>query len=132
MDTHRSHASRLYDEKHPPDAMLGYLKSMEYAFKYDDVIKNTKREIAKQRRLLKKGVEEETCQNTQDLNFIDHYPQCYVLLTQYFSSSSPKDDWKLLVWDGDFDQLKKNIGYRAAYVQVVDFLFGLPDTSSLS
>ena len=31
----------------PPDAMLEYLKTQQYAFKYDDVIKHTKRAVAK-------------------------------------------------------------------------------------
>ena len=34
----------------PPDAILGFMKTMEYALKYDDVIKSTKREIAKTRK----------------------------------------------------------------------------------
>ena len=34
----------------PPDAMMNYLKTTEYAFKYDDVIKNTKRELSKTRK----------------------------------------------------------------------------------
>ena len=39
----------------PPDVMLEYMKNMCYAFKYDDVIKNTKREMAKQRKAIREG-----------------------------------------------------------------------------
>ena len=37
----------------PPDLLLQYLKNGEYFFKYDDVIKNTKREQAKERKHVK-------------------------------------------------------------------------------
>ena len=49
LGTHISYVSGLYDKVHAPDMMLTYLKTMQYAFKYDDVIKNTKREVAKRR-----------------------------------------------------------------------------------
>ena len=39
----------------PPDLMLTYLKTMQYSFKYDDVIKNTKREVAKRRKELREA-----------------------------------------------------------------------------
>ena len=39
----------------PSDVMLEYMKNMCYAFKHDDVIKNTKREMAKQRKAIRQG-----------------------------------------------------------------------------
>ena len=45
----------------PPDAMLGYMNNMFYAFKYDDVIKNTKREMAKQRKAIREQKKVENC-----------------------------------------------------------------------
>ena len=62
--------------------------------------------------------------HTQDLNLVEHYPQCYTLFAQQVPSL-PNDDWKILTWKGDFPQLKKDIGYRAAYGQVVNDIFGL-------
>ena len=37
----------------PPDLLLQYLKTGIYSFKYDDEIKNTKREVAKERKFVK-------------------------------------------------------------------------------
>ena len=75
---------------------------MQYAFKYDDVIKNTKREVAKRRKELRGNgnghTSEKAMKQIQDLhlpledaeydvldqnnvNVIDHYPLYYVLLT---------------------------------------------------
>ena len=39
----------------PPDLLLQYLKTGIYSFKYDDKIKDTKREIAKERKVIRDG-----------------------------------------------------------------------------
>ena len=42
-----------------PDAMMEYLKTGIYSFKYDDEIKHTKREKAKERKALREARSEE-------------------------------------------------------------------------
>ena len=102
MGTYRSHVGGLYDKVYAPDMMLTYLKTMQYAFKYDDVINNTKREVAKRRKELREGgntkQSEEILKQIEDLklpledseydaleqnnvNVIDHYPLYYAMLT---------------------------------------------------
>ena len=106
----------------PPDAMLGYLKTMDYAFKYDDVIKNTKREIAKQRKAFRQKLSAKDVAEKRDINLVEHYSECYALFSQQAPSLSG-ESWNLLTWTGDFGKLRKEIGYRAAYIRIVDDLF---------
>ena len=107
----------------PLDAMLGYLKTMNYAFKYDDVIKNTKREMAKQRKAFREKISAKDVAEKCDINVIEHYSECYALFSQQ-SPQHSKESWNLRTWSGDFGKLRKEIGYRAAYIRIVDDLFG--------
>ena len=88
----------------PPDTMLNYLKSMEYAFKYDDVIKHTKRELAKTRKLAReaKSTEKKTVEECN------------------FTTCVAQD--KIVHYQDNFGDLAKQIGYRKAYVLVAELI----------
>ena len=109
----------------PCDAMLHYLKNMEYAFKYDDVIKNTKRAIAKERKTarekkaaekLKQLVGEEEEETCTDVNVVSQYRSLYDLWSYLYSTPQVH----LTPYTGDFDKLVQEVGYRQAYLQVAD------------
>ena len=98
---------------------------MTYAFKYDDVIKNTKREVAKRRKLDKEAKRLEKLPKElqvyddyleQEINVIDHYPQYYPMFSYWYEKQKKIP---LCQYSGDFDQLKKKHGYRQAYTLVV-------------
>ena len=110
----------------PADAMLSYLKNMEYAFKYDDVIRQTKREISKQRKAIrdaKKGIvplpeQPETYDEyeEQDVNIVQHYS----LYLPMFRFLYQPQDVKMVQYVGNYGQLKRELGFRRAYEQVVN------------
>jgi len=120
----------------PPDVMLEYLKNYQYAFKYDDVIKHTKREIAKTRKAareaksaLKNNVDtslEDAFSKLniddayyQDINWIDHYDVYF----SAFAKMYPQEETRIIhYYDGDYQKLKVDHGYRNAYQLVVDKL----------
>ena len=80
----------------PPDAMLEYLKTMEYAFKYDDELKNTKRSQAKVRK--EKRDAKLAAQMPKAVSLVD----CMALMQRF---------------------RHKNESYRDAYIQVVNSVF---------
>ena len=137
MDSYWSHVSGLYDKEHAPDAMMGYMKSMEYAFKYDDVIKQTKREIAKIRRAQRAGTvpkaleELETETESEEINIVEHYPLYYAMFNLL---KSPSDDNRLLHPTSDiyqqYQQQKSEKGYRYAYRALMATLATGPHTTS--
>ena len=121
----------------PPDIMLTYLKTMQYAFKYDDVIKNTKREVAKRRKEVRESGKakqsDKAMQQIQDLelpleeseydaleksdvNVIDHYPLYYAMLTL---QSPPSVERIPIFAIKDFSKLKTQLGFRKAYHNTV-------------
>ena len=117
----------------PPDAMLGYMKTMEYALKYDDVIKETKREIAKLRRkktaetaLQRDGLNEleEKIDNTnlEHVNLVEHSSLCYDM----FSLLYPQPKTTIRIPSGtllvEYTQKKTTHGYRGAYHRLYDVL----------
>ena len=83
----------------PADAMLKYLSTTEYAFKYDDEIKSTKREVAKARKAAKLAKQES--QNTTTSN------DTHVV-------------WNIVEYPHSFTNLVTRHGYRQAYVLVVN------------
>ena len=121
----------------PPDMMLTYLKTMQYAFKYDDVIKNTKREVAKRRKELREGGNskhsESNLKHIKDLklpledseyddldqnnvNVVDHYPLYYAMLTL----QTPPPVEKVSTFTiKDFPKLKRQLGCRRAYQTMI-------------
>ena len=112
----------------PPDAMLSYLKTMEYAFKYDDVIKNTKREIAKQRKAAREKKEcsklpqkEEVYDDydVNNINIVNHYHLYYPMLAYWYDDQKTPS---ICQYRGDFGTLKEKHGYRDAYTMVVDLI----------
>ena len=112
----------------PPDAMMSYLKNMEYAFKYDDVIKQTKREVAKQRKAAREKLlpdklpkDEQTYDeyDVNHVNVLEHY-HLYLPMFQFlYHEESPV---RLTPYDGDFEKLKEEQGFRSAYTLVVSQL----------
>ena len=54
-----------------PDAMLEYLKTGKYAFKYEKEIKDTKREIAKARKKAKEA-KQEAKQSSAEVQYIPY------------------------------------------------------------
>ena len=111
----------------PADAMLEYLKTNQYAFKYDDVIKNTKRAIAKKRKedREKKAMasipdKEEVYDDylAQQINVIQHY-EVYRPMFEYLY---PQPSVRLHAYCGDFSQLVQDHGYEQAYVHLVQVL----------
>ena len=117
--------------------MLTYLKTMQYAFKYDDVIKNTKREVAKRRKALRDGgnikQSKDVVKQIQDLklpledseyddleqrnvNVIDHYPIYYAMLTL---QNPPPVDRPPTFTVKDFPKLKQQLGCRKAYQTMI-------------
>ena len=111
----------------PAEVMLDYLKTMEYAFKYDDLIKNTKRELAKTRkkaREAKQALTEADCDSflVQQINLVEHYQQYYQIFEVMYAQDEVRDH--IVQFQGDFDKIKQEIGYRSAYVHVVDVLLG--------
>ena len=110
----------------PADAMLEYLKHNKYAFKYDDVIKNTKRAVAKARKearekkALDKLPREEDCDAclAQGINVIQHYE----LYRPMFEFLYPQESVRLNCYAGDYVALVKEKGFEEAYVHVVQVL----------
>ena len=121
--------------------MLTYLKTMQYAFKYDDVIKNTKREVAKRRKEKREGEKtkqsEEAMHQIQDLelpleeseydaleksnvNVVDHYPLYYAMLT--LQAHPPVERIPIFAIK-DFSKLKTQLGFRKAYHNLVTKYF---------
>ena len=110
----------------PPDAMLSYLKNMEYAFKYDDVIRQTKREIQKARKAIRDAnkpvvplpEKDETYDEyeEQGVNIVQNYD---LYLPMFRFLYQPKEV-KLVQYVGNYVQLKKEIGFRKAYERVVN------------
>ena len=102
----------------PPDAMMGYMKTMQYAFKYDDVIKETKREIAKIRWAQKAGTVPKVVEElgSEDINIVEHYPVYYAMFNFLYT---PTDDANIIMPTTDmqqrYTQQKATIGYREAY-----------------
>ena len=108
----------------PPDAMIGYMKSMEYAFKYDDVIKETKREIAKLRGANREGEIPKDLESLEsmsdDIKLVEHYDLYYTLFTFLLSGPSNVN----LVHPSrslmeQYMEQRKEKGYRAAYHALV-------------
>ena len=103
----------------PPDAMLTYLDSMQYAFKYDDLIKNTKREAAKQRKASRQSntpvlqnEETYTMYEAKEVNIIDNY-DVYFHMFQYWYPDQPAA--VTIPFRGDYQMLKQQCGYHDAY-----------------
>ena len=107
------------------DAMVGYMKNMEYAFKYDDVIKQTKREVAKLRRAKKLGevpkeLDQLALQDedvTEDVSLIEHYSLYYAMFALLCGTGL--SDVSILNPTNDclekYQQDKTEQGYRKAY-----------------
>ena len=110
---------------------------MQYAFKHDDVIKNTKREVAKRRKKRqgrrKTQQLDKDMQQIQDLelpleeseyhaleksdvNVVEHYPLYYAMLTL---QSPPSDERIPILTIKDFSKLKTQLGFRKAYHNMV-------------
>ena len=119
----------------PPDAMMGYMKSMEYAFKYDDVIKETKREIAKARKALRSGTVPKVLEETEleEVSIVEHYPVYYAMFNLL---RMPPDDTNILVPTSDIYrhhlQQRLELGYRQAYRALMVTLTTGSTTSSES
>ena len=117
--------------------MLTYLKTMQYSFKYDDVIKNTKREVAKRRNELREAgntkQSDKVLKPIKDLNLpledseydaleqnnvnvIENYPLYYAMLT--LQSPPPVDRIPILTIK-DFPKLKMQLGCRRAYQTMI-------------
>ena len=90
----------------PPDAMLEYLKHMEYSFKYDDTLKNTKRAQAKARKDLR---DEKKTQKTaaEQVAYVVPGPSIELIDCRSLMKS---------VWN-------KCQSFRKAYIQVLDSVF---------
>ena len=108
--------------------MLEYLKHYNYAFKYDDVIKHTKREIAKTRKAAREAnsskapkvvpnTDHEDEAEYNDINIIDHYNTYFAA----FKKMYPQDE-KMIIYsyEGDYQKLKSDHGYRHAYAIAMD------------
>ena len=108
----------------PADAMLEYLKHMEYAFKYDDVIKYTKRAVAKERKEARdkkklQALPTKEQLEEKEINLITDYSKYYSM----FDYMYPTDDkLNIVQYPGDFRQLVTVKGYRGAYAHVVDHI----------
>jgi len=119
----------------PPDAMIEYLKTNVYAFKYDDVIKNTKRAIAKKRKEAREKAQESKPDNkkgkslpeeeeayddylAQHVNVIQHYELYYPMFEYWY----PSNHVRLNPYQGNFNDLVSEKGYSEAYVSVVNAL----------
>ena len=115
----------------PADVMLKYLQTTEYAFKYDDVIKHTKREVAKARKAIREGKkvqneeqikdlpqEEETYDEyeAQDVNLITNYEVYRPMFSLLYPQ--PKQE-RLLTYSGDYRELVREKGFQKAYETVV-------------
>ena len=116
----------------PPDAMIEYLKRMEYAFKYDDVIKQTKREVAKHRKAAREAKIPKDVPNNpetyedyekQCINVVQHYELYYPMFKFLYNQSNtlPLD-----TYSGDYGVLKQQHGYREAYILLVKQLCTTP------
>ena len=109
----------------PPDAMVGYMKSMEYAFKHDDVIKQTKREVAKMRLAKRVGdipkeldkLELDDLDSVEDVNIIDHYPLYLAMFSLLYRTGHTDASNMNPTINGleKFRQDRKDNGYRHAY-----------------
>ena len=108
----------------PPDAMLAYLKNMQYAFKYDDVIKETKREVAKARKATRLGnipTEPKTYDeyDANNVNIVDNYDLYYPMLKLLYPTTTNPI---MFTYKDDYQSLKKEKGYRDAYRVLVTTL----------
>ena len=120
----------------PPDAMLAYLRHMEYAFKYDDVIKHTKREVAKQRKAareqkaatagkqkkLQQLPQTDQCYDEyeqQEINVVNNYDAYYPMFKYWYA---PDKEDTILQYTGDYPALVTKHGYRVAYTMVAQEL----------
>ena len=96
----------------PPDVMLEYLRTTEYAFKYDDVLKNTKRAQAKVRKeaRLKKIGDNKASKDTTDqvLYVVPRFPT-----TPMINCRTMMETMRML-----------GKSYRATYLKTVESLFG--------
>jgi hypothetical protein len=111
----------------PPDVMLTYMKTMEYAFKYDDIIKNTKREVAKRRKAARTGVvptELPTCTEVyedylvQNINVVDHYDLYLPMFEFLYPNLAKSNPIALNHYDGDYNSLKREHGFVHAYTLI--------------
>ena len=109
----------------PPDVMLKYMKTGEYAFKYDEVIRHTKRELAKARKALrsKTTLTPEKCDDalSQDVNIVQHYDFYYDIFSFLYCNAT--QDVNLIQWPGDYKKLRHELEFRDAYFHIVDSLF---------
>jgi len=109
----------------PADAMLEYLRHMEYAFKYDDVIKDTKRAIAKERKDARERKKQLSHPNQKQLdemeekevNIITDYKKYYPMFDYVYGEDEQPST---VQYSGDFAKLVMAHGYRSAYTLVVD------------
>ena len=125
----------------PPDAILGFMKNMEYALKYDDVIKSTKREIAKTRKRKKEAEDSADLdrlstqlEENDDVNLVDHYDIYYqmFLVLHPTQPTTPMIFPTLPLWN-HYQQEKQVLGYRPAYRELSQALcVGIIETSSTS
>ena len=107
----------------PPDSMLDYLRKMEYSFKYDDILKNTKREVAKLRRQQREKKKEDSLidlnedtydsYDTNHVNVVDDYSTYYPLFNYWYGKTLEKPT--LLTYVGDYKNLREQHGYRKMY-----------------
>ena len=111
----------------PADAMLEYMKTTEYAFKYDDVIKYTKRAVAKQRKEARENSKLKAVPQdpqvyddyeTNHVNVVEDYEKYYPM----FSVIYPEDNNKIYHYDGDYKALVQSRGFHGAYVYLADRL----------
>ena len=130
----------------PPDAILGLMKNMEHALKYDDVIKSTKREIAKTRKRKGEAIKTEAEESADmdrlysqlgdndDVNTVYHYDLYYqmFLVLHPTQPNTPMIAPSLLLWK-HYQQERHVLGHRPAYPELYQALcVGTVDTSSLS
>ena len=96
---------------------------------YDDVIKNTKREVAKQRKRIRTDLslsdnkDEEIYDqySAQHINAIDHYSLYLPMFKLLYSNTQPVTQVKQ--YDGDYHSLRNSFNtYREAYCCLVDTL----------
>ena len=126
MDPYGSHVGWLYDEEYASGRYHGLYENMEYAFKYDDVIKQTKREVAKLRRAKKHGevskelekLELDNEDMVEDINIIEHYPIYLAMFSLLYKSG--KSDASIFYPTLDclekYRQDQITNGYRKAYL----------------
>ena len=98
---------------------------MEYAFKYDDVIKNTKREVAKRRKearnqKLSASLEQLSGWAEQEVNLLDHYDVYYSMFS--LTDSSSADNVISITYNPDYLNLKTLHGFHNAYMKTMDLL----------